>query len=151
MMMMTMTMVNILLNLHIMFISFNLKIHSLFSDDDDVDYTGLSLLSGDIFEDLLGDDGDSDSKPAKKSSKKKKKPVSDLDNEVDAALSDDDEDDDGQSRPAGSNNNKDDDESEEESDGILGILDGELITFINNNSRRVSLQQFLVSKIFDYV
>lgn len=82
---------------------------------------------------MLGDDGDSDSKPvpSKKSTKKKKKPVSDLDNEVDAALSDDD-DDDSQTRPAGSNN--DDDESEEESGGILEILDGEFLVEIHNDS-----------------
>lgn len=85
------------------------------------------MLSGDIFDDLLGDDGDSDnSKPAgsKKSNKKKsKKPVvaDELDNEVDAAINEVDGGD--ETRPAGAASDDDDDESEE--GGILELLDGE--------------------------
>lgn len=103
-----------------------------FSDDEDVDYTGLSLLSGDIFEDLLGDEGDSDSKPvpAKKSNKKNKKPVVDeLDNEVDAAINEVDDDSD-LARPAQAASNDDDDDESEEG-GILDLLDGECCIVVN--------------------
>lgn len=50
------------------------------SDEDDVDYTGLSLLSGDFLDDILGGDDEDESTseqetpiPAKKQVKKKKK------------------------------------------------------------------------------
>lgn len=90
-------------------------------DDDETDYTGLGLLSGDVFEDLLGDDDDQSEEPAKKSSKKKnkgsvKQPEDSLtENEVDGTLT----------NSATSNDDDDDDtEEEEESGGFLELLDG---------------------------
>lgn len=76
-------------------------------DDDDEDYTGLSLLNGDILSDLLGgvDDDDSD-EPAKKSDKKKKGS-----GKQPGTAADDDDDD-------------DDDSEEDGAGGFLELLDG---------------------------
>lgn len=98
-------------------------------DDDDVDYTGLSLLSGDFLDDILGDDEEENSSadqdrppaPAKKQNKKKKKvPVTEnaSENEVNGVSNEDVET--PISRPVAQNvrpSQNDDDESEEEDDG----------------------------------
>lgn len=91
-------------------------------DDDDTDYTGLSLLSGDLFDDILGEDEDQSDKPSRKSPNKKTKGSvkdpqsadSESQNEVDGTLNEAEDDDD------------DDDEDDDESGGILSILDGNI-------------------------
>jgi Neuraminidase (sialidase) len=101
-------------------------------DDDDTDYTGLGFLSGDIFDDILGEDEDQSDKPSRKTPKKKgsvKLPqgvTSESQNEVDGTEASNDDDDD--------NTEEDDDES----GGILDILDGKLLLENEKHECRVT-------------
>lgn len=91
-----------------------------------MDYTGLSLLSGDFLDDILGGDEDDDSSdqnrpvPARKVYKKKKVPVteSSIQNEVDSSLNDGEveEDDTPLTRPIQRPIRGDDDDDDDEDD-----------------------------------
>lgn len=108
--------------------------------DDDVDYTGFSLLTGDLFDDILEDEDDTpDPVPARKVPKVKKGSVkkpediinsaSPEQNEVDGTLGNTESSVDDK-RPQGASSieaNQEsleelDDESEEEEDGILSLV-----------------------------
>lgn len=81
------------------------------------------MLSGDVFDELLGDDDDQSEEPSKKSTKKKnkgtvKQPEDSLtENEVDGPLN-------GEQASNNDDDDDDDDNEEEESGGILEILNG---------------------------
>lgn len=91
------------------------------------------MLSGDIFDDILGEDEDQSDKPSRKTPKKKTKGsvklpqgvTSESQNEVDVTeVSNDDNDDDTE-------------EDDDESGGILDILDGKILLGFKHHKCRV--------------